>query len=241
MMTVHEVSRLTGVSIRALQYYDKIGLLSPAEYTDSGYRLYDDASLEKLQQIMLFRELEFPLKEIRKILGGPGFDRNKALEQQTALLKLKKEHLENLIQLAEKSLTSEVKTLDFKAFDTTTIDEYAAQAKASWGDTPEYKEFEERDKNRTAEDHKDLAGRMMDIFAEFGKIKNRPPESEEAASLVKKLQDFITANYYSCSDDVLASLGQLYGAGGDFTVNINKAAGDGAAEFASKAIEAYLR
>ena len=78
MMTVKEVSELTGVSIRTLQYYDKIGLLKPAEYTESGYRLYDDIALEKLQQILLFRELEFPLKEIKDIISRPDFDRNKA-------------------------------------------------------------------------------------------------------------------------------------------------------------------
>ena len=82
MMTVHEVSKLTGVSIRTLQYYDKIGLLRPAQYTDAGYRLYDDAALETLQQILLFRELEFPLKDIGEIIGSPDFDRSKALEQQ---------------------------------------------------------------------------------------------------------------------------------------------------------------
>ena len=100
MRTVHEVSGLAGVSIRTLQYYDKIGLLRPAEYTDAGYRLYDDTDLERLQQILLFRELEFPLKEIRKIMESPDYDRDRALEQQIALLTLKKEHLENLIELA---------------------------------------------------------------------------------------------------------------------------------------------
>lgn len=97
MRTVHEVSKLTGVSIRTLQYYDKIGLLHPTEYTESGYRLYDDADLEKLQQILLFRELEFPLKEIQRIISRPNFDKNKALEQQITLLELKKERLVNLI------------------------------------------------------------------------------------------------------------------------------------------------
>ena len=100
MMTVNEVSKITGVSIRALQYYDTIGLLKPVEYTASGYRLYDDTSLERLQQILLFRELEFPLKEIKGIIDAPNFDRNKALEQQIELLTMKKEHLENLINLA---------------------------------------------------------------------------------------------------------------------------------------------
>ena len=95
MMTVNEVSKLTGVSIRTLHYYDKIGLLHPAFVTESGYSQYDDTALERLQQILLFRELEFPLKEIKDILDSDGFDREKALEQQIELLTLKKEHLEN--------------------------------------------------------------------------------------------------------------------------------------------------
>ena len=104
MMTVKEVSNLTGVSIRTLQYYDKIGLLHPAHRTQAGYRLYDDAALERLQQILLFRELEFSLEDIRKILKNPEFDREKALEQQITLLTLKKQHLEKLIALAGKKL-----------------------------------------------------------------------------------------------------------------------------------------
>ena len=98
MMTVNEVSRITGVSIRALQYYDSIGLLKPANYTDSGYRLYDDTSLEKLGQILLFRELEFPLKEIKKILASPSFDREKALKQQIKMLELKKEQIKWILK-----------------------------------------------------------------------------------------------------------------------------------------------
>ena len=73
MMTVNDVSKMTGVSIRTLHYYDEIGLLKPAKYTDSDYRLYDDAALEKLQQILLFRELEFPLKDIKEIVNRSDF------------------------------------------------------------------------------------------------------------------------------------------------------------------------
>ena len=91
MKTVHEVSELSGVSIRTLQYYDRIGLLSPTDRTGAGYRLYDDAALEKLQQILLFRELQFPLKDIMEIVNRPDFDRSKALEQQIELLNLKNE------------------------------------------------------------------------------------------------------------------------------------------------------
>lgn len=100
MKTVNEVSKISGVSIRALHHYDKIGLLSATEVTDAGYRLYDDAALERLQYILLFKALEFSLKEIKGILDSPDFDRSKALEQQIHLLELRKEHLQNLIDLA---------------------------------------------------------------------------------------------------------------------------------------------
>ena len=151
MMTVKEVSNLTGVSIRTMQYYDKIGLLHPANRTQAGYRLYDDAALERLQQILLFRELEFSLEDIRKILKNPEFDRKKALEQQITLLTLKKQHLEKLIALAEKIRTTGGNVMDFNAFDTQKIREYAERAKKEWGATTEYQEFEEKKRPADAE------------------------------------------------------------------------------------------
>ena len=239
MKTVHEVSKLARVSIRTLQYYDKIGLLHPTKYTESGYRLYDDTALEKLQQILLFRELEFPLKDIKAIMNNPNFDRKKALEQQIALLTLKKEHLENLIDLAREIKEIGVNKMDFTAFDTSKIDEYAAQAKASWGNTPEYREFEEKSKNRTAQEEQTISTQMMGIFAEFGTMLKLDPSAEKVQSQVKKLQDFITENFYNCSDEILYSLGSMYVSGGDFTENIDMTGGKGTAEFVFKAITIY--
>lgn len=115
MMTVNEASKLTGVSIRTLQYYDTIGLLPPAGYTEAGYRLYDDTAMERLQQILLFRELEFPLKEIKRILDSPNFDRSKALEQQIELLTMKKEHLETLILFASRNKSNGSKLYGFQS------------------------------------------------------------------------------------------------------------------------------
>ena len=241
MMTVNEVSKLTGVSIRTLQYYDKIGLLHPAKYTESGYRLYDDRALEKLQQILLFRELEFPLKDIKAIMDNPNFDRSKALEQQITLLTLKKEHLENLIGLARGIKAIGVNKMDFTAFDTSKLDEYAAQAKASWGNTPEYLEFEEKSKNRTDQEDKIISTQMMAIFTEFGTMLEFNTSSEKVQAQVKKLQDFITENFYKCSDEILYSLGSMYAGGGDFTKNIDKAGGKGTAEFVFKAIKNYCK
>ena len=241
MMTVNEVSKLTGVSIRTLQYYDKIGLLHPTDYTEAGYRLYDDAALETLQQILLFRELEFPLKDIREIISRPDFDRSKALGQQIELLKLKKEHIENLIDLAIGIKTLGVRQLTFDAFDTRKIDEYAAQAKASWGTTPAYKEFEEKSKGRTKEDNLKIHQGMIDIFREFGAIRTADPVSDEAQAMVKKLQDYITENLYTCTKEILGGLGKMYGSGGDFTKNIDSIGGEGTADFASRAIEIYCK
>ena len=241
MMTVNEVSKLTGVSIRTLQYYDKIGLLEPSAHTESGYRLYDDTALEMLQQILLFRELEFPLKEIKEILAAPDFDKNKALEQQITLLTMKKEHLENLIQFARGIQSVGVRTMDFSVFDTKKIDEYAKQAKEQWGTTDAYKEFERKSQGRTKEKEQAVMKQFMQMFVEFGQMKDLPSDSGDVQAQVKKLQDFITEHFYNCTDEILSGLGKMYAAGGEFTTNIDKAGGAGTAEFVADAVEVYCR
>lgn len=239
MMTVKRVSDLTGVSVRTLQYYDKIGLLSPTELTDAGYRLYDDTALERLQQILLFRELEFPLKEIKAILDSPNFDGKKALSQQIELLELKKQHLENLINFARGIKMIGVRAVDFSAFDRTKIDEYAKKAREQWSDTDAYKEFIEKTKDRTQEEDEILAEGFMSLFVEFGTMKNESPDSDKVQLQVKKIQDYITEHLYTCTDTILASLGKMYAGGGDLTDNIDNSCGNGTAAFVAKAIEYY--
>lgn len=240
MMIVNEVSRLTGVSIRTLQYYDKIGLLPPADYTEVGYRLYDDETLQKLQIILLFRELEFPLKDIRRIIESPVFDREKALEQQVHILELKKEHIENLIDLARGVKKSGVKDMtDFTAFDTAKIDDYIAKAREYWGDTAAFKEFEEKNADRTSEENAGINTELMKIFAQFGGMKDMDPASPKVQKQVKKLQDYITDKFYKCTNTILSSLGHAYSAEGEMNRNIDKAGGKGTGEFVDKAIQIY--
>ena len=239
MMTVNEVSKLTGVSIRTLQYYDTIGLLKPSAYTESGYRLYDDSALERLQQILLFKELEFPLKEIKTIVDAPGFDRSKALEQQIELLTMKKQHLENLIDFARGIKWLGVKNMDFTVFDTKKMDEYAKRAKEQWGKTAEYKECEEKSKGWTDKDQQNMANDFMQIFVEFGQMMSLELSDEKVQLQVKKLQDYITEHFYHCTKEILNSLGKMYAGGGEFTENIDNAGGEGCAEFTAKAIEIY--
>ena len=240
MMTVHQVSELTGVTVRALQYYDRIGLLPPARCTEAGYRLYDDATLERLQQILLFRELEFPLRDIRAILDSPDFDRRMALAQQAALLELKKERLERLIALA-RGLEAGGSKMDFKAFDTKKIEKYAEQARKTWGHTDAYREYEQKAVGRSKTEEQAYGAGLMELFTAFGAMKDRAPESAEVQGQVKKLQDYITAHYYRCTDQILAGLGQMYAADEAFRENIDSAGGEGTAEFVCQAIRYYCR
>lgn len=144
MKTVKDVSSATGVSIRTLRYYDSIGLLKPSALTEAGYRLYDEDALKRLHCIMLFRELEFSLREIAKIIDSPGFEKRKALEQQLRLLKLKRERINDIISAANEMLITEGENMDFSVFDSSKLDNEAARAKAMWGHTDAYKEFEKK-------------------------------------------------------------------------------------------------
>ena len=241
MMTVKDVCKLTGVSVRTLHYYDEIGLLPPAVTTDAGYRLYDDTSLERLQQILLFRELEFALKDIKKLLDSPDFDRKKALSDQIRLLTLRKEHFEDLISYAEQIREKGKFDMDFKVFDNSKIEHYKAEAKKSWGDTNAYREYEQKTADYSEEKQALLANEMMDIFRQFGKYSDHSPEEKEALEFVEKLRNFITENYYTCTKQILAGLGQMYAAGGEMTDNIDAAGGKGTGVFVSKAISEYCK
>ena len=115
MRTVKEVSEITGVSIRTLRYYDEIGLLQPTELTEAGYRLYDNKALEKLQEILFFRELEIPLSDIRKIMDTPNYDKEQVLLTQKILLEQKRNRLNGIIELITDVMKG-VNTMSFEAF-----------------------------------------------------------------------------------------------------------------------------
>jgi len=158
MRTVKQVSDLTGISVRTLHYYDEIGLLKPSEITEAGYRLYDDKALEALQQILFFKELELPLKEVKEIMTEPSFDKMKALENQKKLLILKRNRLDDLIELINKTLKGE-NTMSFKEFDMTeyydVLEEFKIKNKdkviRQWGSVDKFDEFIEKAKTRETE------------------------------------------------------------------------------------------
>lgn len=239
MLTVKEVSKITGISIRTLHYYDSIDLLKPTKVTEVGYRLYDKTALNRLQTILMYRELRFSLKDIKKILDNPNFDLNKALVEQIKLLELQKKHIEKIISLAHKMQIEERKNMDFKVFNNEEFNHYANEVKEKWGNTNQYKEYEERSENKTKQEFENINAGLMDIFLELGDLKHLSVENEKVQEKIKLLQEFITENYYICTNEILYSLGQMYVNDERFKKNIDNASGDGTAEFVSKAISVY--
>ena len=237
-MQVKEFAEFTGVSVRTLHYYDEIGLLTPA-FVDktTGYRFYDENSLLRMQEILFYRELDFPLKSIGEILSSSNYDKSKALNEQKQLLTLKKERLERLISAIDGAAKGENV---MKAFDNSEFEKHKAEAKEKWGKTDAYKEHAERTKNYSKQTWDSLAEGMDHIMAEFALCmrKGERPASTEAQNLVKMLQNHITENYYLCTSQILAGLGQMYVADERFTNNIDKHA-DGTAAFIFEAISVY--
>ena len=241
MKTVNQVSRLTGVSVRTLHHYDAIGLLRPTEITEAGYRLYDDTALRRLQTILLFRELEFPLQEIKRILDSPNFDAMAAIDDQIRLLELKRQHLDALLKHARQIQKTGVISMNFKAFDTAKMDEYAAEAKAKWGKTEAYKEYEKKSAGKGKDQMNASGDALMSLFAEVGKLRHLSPDAPEVQAMVANIQSFITDNYYTCTKQIFAGLGQMYVADERFKENIDRAGGEGTTEFVSRAIEIYCK
>ena len=237
MKTVKEVSNLTGISVRTLHHYDEMGLLKPTEVTEAGYRLYDDTALERLQMILLFRELQFPLKDIKAILDNPNFNSNEALTQQITLLELQHKRLGELIAHARNIQQKGVFTMNFEPFDTTELDNYKAEAKAKWGDTMAYQEYEQNAKK--GKGFNNTSAQMMQLFAELGTYKDLPPVDDTVQQKIAALQQFISDNFYTCTKEILYGLGQMYTADERFTQNIDNAGGQGTAQFVSEAIKVY--
>ena len=243
-MQINEFAKLAGVSVRTLHYYDEIGLLKPAFVDEqNGYRFYDEISLERMQEILFYRELDFELKSIAEILSSPDYDKQKALAEQRKLLVLKKERLERIIAALD---SAEKGKITMSAFDNsdyeTARNQYEAEAKQRWGETSAYKEHAEKTANYTKEQWQEVNDGLMSVLAKFAECMNagNTADSDEAQALVKELQDYITDNYYTCTNKILAGLGQMYVADERFKTNIDKHT-PGTAEFVSKAIEVYCK
>ena len=237
-MQIKEFAEITGVSVRTLHYYDEISLLKPAIVDKiTGYRFYNEQSVLRMQEILFFRELDFSLKSIKEILSSPNYDKQKALAQQKQLLIIKKERLEKLISAIDDAAKGENV---MNAFDNSNFDQYKQEVKEKWGNTDAYKEHSRKTADYSKEKWNSLTDALNGIFKDFAQCmqEGNKPDSDEAQAIVKALQKHITENYYHCTNEILAGLGQMYVCDERFKNNIDLHS-EGTAEFVNQAIAAY--
>lgn len=244
-MSVKELANLVGISVRTLHHYDEINLLNPSKISEADYRLYSEANLDRLQQILFFKELDFPLKKIKQILDDPSFNKQEALQLHKKMLMDKKNRIDQMIQTinqttkhlkGEINMTNEEKFIGFDF----NKNEYEQEAREKWGDETVEK-ANSRINSWTTEEKKSKEEEMNDIFRKFAANREKLPDSEIAQSIVQRWYDYLNSNS-GCeySLEVFDSIGNMYVTDERFTKNIDKF-GEGTAQFASNAIKVYVK
>lgn len=248
--TINRIARLAGVTLRTLRYYDKIGLLTPSARTDAGYRLYSDEDVERLQQILFFKELDFPLAKIEEILNNPAFDRKEALRMQADYLEKKAERYLKLSQLAKETLFNleggtKMENKDmFSGFDYDKMMEeqkqYEAEVKERWGNSDAYKISKERTEKYTKEDWERINKIQMNNLKELCDLYNAkvPHDDPRVQAVVEKSHKFIHDTFYPCTLEALSGLGNMYITDKRFTAYYEKFA-PGLAVYYNDAIQHY--
>lgn len=241
MKTVSEISKLFGISVRTLHYYDSIGLLKPTKLTESGYRLYDEQAIVRLQNILIFREIEIPLKEIKEILEKEQLNFEEIMTAQIKLLQMKKAKIEKLIAFALDIKEKGEMEMNTEIFNVEEMEQYKNEVIKKWGSTSEYKEYEQKMKGKTEKEQQETMQKLMYFFQELGEWKENAPEDSKVQKKIQELQQFITDHFYTCTNEILYGLGQMYVQDERMKHNIDKAGGDGTAQFAQKAITIYCK
>ena len=242
-MKINEVAKLANISRRTLHYYDKINLLSPSRKTENGYRIYSRQDLELLQQIMFFKEMDFTLVDIKKIVNASDYRKSDALKKQREILLLKKNRLESLIKLIDKTLNKNNK-LSFKEFDMSKVNDlkikYRKEVEKKWGDTPAYKECKEKTSLYTKDDWDKIKKESDTIYKSLASNMQKSPKDKEVQQLIEKWRNHISKYYYNCTYEIFYGLGQMYISDVRFKKNIDRYS-QGLAEFMHKAIKEYCK
>ncbi|RLL42014.1 MerR family transcriptional regulator [Oceanobacillus piezotolerans] len=240
-MRIKEVADLVGISVRTLHHYDEIGLLHPSDTTEAGYRIYSDKELDRLQQILFFRELGFPLKKIKEIIDSPSFNQNEALELHRKMLIEKRDRLTRMIRTVEKTIQhhkGEIvmsKKEQFEGFDFSQ-NPYEQEARERWG-------------NEAVDKSKDKMGRMSkqqltDFQEEFNDIYRKLAEVRHESAHSNIAQERIELWYNALNKigdyslEAFQGLGQMYVEDERFTRNIDKF-GEGLSVFMRDAMRIY--
>lgn len=242
-MKANEVSEIAGISVRTLHHYDAMGILCPGRNPENGYREYTAEDMDKLQQILFFKECGFPLAKIKELLSRPDFDRAKAFEIQKKYLLHEKKRIEFMLKTLEKSIQNMKGELEmsekekFNGFDFTN-NPYEEEARKLWGD-------EKVDQSNayiaslSNEEQQSIAKGMDDLFINLAKVRMEPPGSETAQKAIDTMYSHFNANFgYQYSLEAFAGVGQLYIADERFTKNVDKY-GEGLSKFLAESMAIY--
>ncbi len=229
-LKVSEVARLAHVSVRTLHHYDEIGLCRPSARSEAGYRLYAPKDLERLQQVLFFRELDFPLDEIARMLADPGFDVTVALRMQRQLLYDKAARIRALIAAVEAALSAreEGKTMSheerFSAFGDFDPKAYEDEVRERWGDSAAYRESMARSKKYGKSDWEKIQAEGQAVFSGLAKLaaSGVSANSPAAMDLAEQHRQHIERWFYTCPPHMHQGLGELYVNDPRFTANIDR-------------------
>ena len=240
-INIGEMAKRAGVSVRTLRHYDAVGLLKPSCITQAGYRLYDQAALARLEQILYFRELGFALDEIKTMMQSPDYDASEAMQRQKKLLEMQRLRIDAMIGRLDEAIMG-MGAPRLEVFDVSEIEkakrQYADEAKERWGSTAAYQESEKRTAGYGKAEWQAIEAGMEQMFAQFAAVRDLDPADERVQRLVKDWQQYISEHMYTCTDEILAGLGQMYMCDERFRANIDRC-GEGTAACMSRAIAAY--
>jgi MerR family transcriptional regulator, thiopeptide resistance regulator len=234
MHKIGEVAELAKVSIRLLRHYDEIGLLVPSGRSEAGYRLYAREDLQRLQQILFYRALEFPLEEIQKLMTSPGFDRHAALLQQRELIGRRAQELGALVELIDKTIAEidpsagrEKQTMSNKEMFEVFPDmkqEWQDEAQERWGNTDAWKQSAERAKKYTKADWERMKQEMAVVYVQLEKAfkAGRKPDSAEAIAAIEAIRLLIDKWHYTLSKEFHVNLTAMTSSDERFVRNIDK-------------------
>lgn len=242
-MTIGEAAKRAGISVRTLRHYDAIGLLKPSSETRSGYRLYDEEALLELEQILYFKELGFALEDIADMMRAPDYDARAAMARQRDMLLAQRRRLDRMIERLEEAISGGGRARP-EVFDMSEIEtmkaRYAQEAKDRWGQTDAWKESEQRTSGYGKAEWGCVQQEMDALMRAFADVRDLDVHDARVQALAAQWQEMISRNFYTCTKEILAGLGQMYMADERFKANIDRH-GEGTAVCMAKAIEAYCR
>ena len=242
---VGELARLAGVTVRALHHYDRIGLVRPSDRTSAGYRSYDGRDLDRLQQVLVYRELGFPLEEVATLLDDPDADPAAHLRRQHRLLRERLERTQAMVAAVEKEMEARQMGIPltpeerFEVFGDHDPSQYDAEAEERWGDTDAHAESKRRVATYAKEDWLRIKEEGADVEQRFaGALRSGvPADSAQAMDVAEEHRQHITRWFYACSPEMHAGLGEMYVGDPRFTAHYDQIA-PGLAQYVSTAVQA---